>query len=47
MGVSPIFSEGKFELDIAWGTLFITGLIIYLTLRTLKKRTRILHVEKR
>jgi hypothetical protein len=42
-----IFAEGKLELDLAWAILFIIGLIIYLTLRMLKKKTRVLDVEGR
>lgn len=42
-----ILAEGKLELDLAWAILFIIGLIIYLTLRTLKRKTKILDVEGR
>jgi protein-S-isoprenylcysteine O-methyltransferase Ste14 len=42
-----IFAEGKLELDLAWAILFIIGLIVYLTLRILKRKTKILDVEGR
>jgi len=42
-----LFSEGKLELDLAWATLFIIGLIIYLTLRTLKRKTKILNSQEK
>jgi len=45
--VGEIFAEGKLQLDLEWSILFIIGLITYLTLRTLKKRTKILDVEGR
>lgn len=44
---SDIFTEGKMELDLGWAILFTSGLIIYLTLRTLKKKTKILDVDGR
>jgi len=44
---ADIFAEGKFELGLAWAVLFITGLVIYLTLRILKKRTHKLDVPGR
>ncbi len=40
-------SEGIFEFDTEWIIFFITGVVVYLTLRTLKKKTKILHVEGR
>ncbi|MCL4537085.1 MAG: isoprenylcysteine carboxylmethyltransferase family protein [Nitrospirae bacterium] len=40
-----IFIEGK--LDLAWIMVFAAGFMLYLTLRTLKKKTRILYVEGR
>lgn len=45
--VSDIFTEGKLELDLGWAIFFTIGLIIYLTLRTLKKKTKILDVDGR
>lgn len=34
-------------LDLAWTTVFATGCMLYLTLRTLKKKTRVLYVDGR
>ena len=45
--IGEIFTEGKLQLDLEWSVLFMIGLIVYLTLRTLKKRTKILDVEGR
>ena len=45
--LEDLFVEGKLQLDIGWGLLFIVGLITYLTLRTLKKKSKILDVEGR
>jgi protein-S-isoprenylcysteine O-methyltransferase Ste14 len=42
-----VFTEGKLELDLMWIIIFSAGLIIYLTLRTLKKKTKTLLVEGR
>jgi len=39
--------ENRFGLDLIWIVIFAFGLAIYMTLRTLKKRTRILNVEGR
>ncbi|MFH1096322.1 MAG: isoprenylcysteine carboxylmethyltransferase family protein [Candidatus Desantisbacteria bacterium] len=38
---------GSFVIDWIWTSIFICSLVIYLTLRTLKKKTRLLHVEGR
>ena len=40
-----IFVEGK--LDLAWIMVFASGFMLYLTLRALKKKTRIFYVEGR
>ncbi len=45
--VGDFISEGTFEFDIEWIIFFITGLVVYFTLRTLKKKTKILHVQGR
>jgi protein-S-isoprenylcysteine O-methyltransferase Ste14 len=45
--ISEIYLHGRIHLDPMWLKIFAVGLIIYLTLRVLKKRTRILHVEGR
>jgi len=39
--------EGRFTLDWMWLIIFITSLIISLTLRIVRKKTRILNVEGR
>ncbi len=44
---ADLFAEGKFEFSLAWVTLFIFGLIIYIILLILKKKTRILDVPGR
>ena len=40
-------AEGELELNWEWVILFITGLIVYLTLRTLKRKTKMLDVQGR
>ncbi|MBA4349268.1 MAG: hypothetical protein C0415_04675 [Thermodesulfovibrio sp.] len=45
--LEDLFVEGKLQLDIGWGLLFIIGLITYLLLRTLKKKSNLLDVEGR
>jgi protein-S-isoprenylcysteine O-methyltransferase Ste14 len=45
--IGDIFTEGKLELDLPWAILLIISLIIYLTLRILRKKTRLLNVEGR
>lgn len=40
-------ARNRIEMGVFWQVLFIVGLLMYLTLRTLKKKTRILHVEGR
>ena len=45
--IGEIFAEGRLQLDLEWSILFVIGLIVYLTLRTLKKKTNILDVEGR
>jgi len=40
-------AEGRLDMDMGWILFFATGLIAYLTLRTLKKKTRLLDVEGR
>jgi protein-S-isoprenylcysteine O-methyltransferase Ste14 len=42
-----VFTGGKLRIDVIWLTLFIIGLTLYLVLRTLRTKTRILHVEGR
>jgi len=45
--LSNIIVLKKVALDKVWIIIFIIGLAIYLTLRTLKKKTKLLHVEGR
>jgi len=45
--VGELFAEGAFDFDFGWILLVSIGFIIWLTLRSLKKYTTILHVEGR
>jgi protein-S-isoprenylcysteine O-methyltransferase Ste14 len=45
--IGDIFAEGELELDPMWGALFLFGMITYLSLRTLKKKTGFLNVAGR
>lgn len=45
--VGNIFIEKRMKLDFKWKVFFIVGIVIYLTLRVLKKRTKLLNVEDR
>lgn len=40
-------AEGRIVFDPVWVSIFTFGLLVYVILRTLKKRTRLLHVEGR
>jgi len=42
-----LLAEGELEINLPWVIMFIVGLTIYSTLRTLKKKTRVLYVEGR
>ncbi|MBI5893053.1 MAG: DUF1295 domain-containing protein [Deltaproteobacteria bacterium] len=42
-----LFVEGKLDFDLPWEILFAIGLMTYLTLRTLKKKTELLNVVGR
>jgi protein-S-isoprenylcysteine O-methyltransferase Ste14 len=42
-----IFAEGKPQLDMMWNIILGVGFLIWFTLRTLKKKTMLLHVEGR
>ncbi len=42
-----IVIKDKIDLAPSWSIFFISGLVIYLTLRTLKKKTKLLHIEGR
>ncbi len=44
---ADLLAEGKFELSLPWIFLFILGLVIYMTLLVLKKKTHKLDVSGR
>ena len=44
--VKAILYKKRLVLSLAWSILFIIGLVVYLTLRTLKKRTKVLDAVK-
>ncbi len=45
--VGELFLTGRFGMDLLWAVIFGVGLVIYLVLRLMKKRTRILDVAGR
>jgi protein-S-isoprenylcysteine O-methyltransferase Ste14 len=45
--IGDLVVEGELKLDLMWIILFSIGLFTYLTLRTLKKKSRILNVTER
>ena len=45
--LADLVSEGVLEIDLEWLIIFSVGLLIYLVLRTLKKKTGILNVDGR
>jgi protein-S-isoprenylcysteine O-methyltransferase Ste14 len=45
--IGDSFAEGRLRLGYVWFSLFLAGFIVFATLRTLKKRTRLLQVEGR
>lgn len=45
--IGDLFVEGRLELNLGWIISFSVGLLIYLALVTLKKKTRLLHGEGR
>jgi protein-S-isoprenylcysteine O-methyltransferase Ste14 len=45
--VGDCFAERRWHVSYAWFSFFIAGFVIFATLRTLKKRTRLLQVEGR
>ena len=45
--IGDVIVEGKLKYNFVWLGLFSGGLLIYLILRTLKKKTRILHIDGR
>ena len=44
---SLIIVEGNVNLDLFWQITFLFGLLVYITLRTLKKKTKLLTVQGR
>ncbi len=38
--VGDFVVDGRFEVDVMWAGILLTGLLVYLTLRALKKRAR-------
>ena len=45
--LADLVSEGVLEIDLEWLIIFSVGLLVYLVLRTLKKKTGILNVDGR
>lgn len=45
--IGDIFAEGRLEIDLMWTILFFLGLIVYVVLRFLKKKTKFLHIDGR
>lgn len=45
--VGDSIAEGRLRIDWPWCILFVLGATVYIVLRTLKKKTRILHVPGR
>lgn len=45
--LGELFAENRLEFDPGWIVALVIGFLVWLTLRTLKKRTRFLHVDGR
>jgi protein-S-isoprenylcysteine O-methyltransferase Ste14 len=45
--ICDYIENGRLVIDPVWATFFLVALIVFLTLRTFKKKTRLLHVEGR
>jgi protein-S-isoprenylcysteine O-methyltransferase Ste14 len=45
--IGDSFAERRWHLRYGWFCFFLAGFVVFATLRTLKKRTRLLHVEGR
>ncbi len=45
--IGDTFAERRWHVSYVWFSFFILGFLIFATLRTIKKRTRLLHVEGR
>jgi protein-S-isoprenylcysteine O-methyltransferase Ste14 len=45
--IGDAVAEKRWHMSYGWFSLFVAGFVIFATLRTIKKRTRLLHVEGR
>lgn len=45
--LSELFSDGHASLDFSWGLIFISGAMVYVVLRGLKKLTKVFYTENR
>jgi protein-S-isoprenylcysteine O-methyltransferase Ste14 len=45
--VGEVFAEGELDFDLGWILLLCVGFVVWLTLRTIKKRTNLFKVEGR
>lgn len=45
--LADLFSKGKVEIKLGWIIFYLVGLATYVTLRTLKKKTKLLDVQGR
>ena len=45
--IGDSFAESRWHVSFGWFSFFLAGFVVFATLRTLKKRTRLLHVEGR
>jgi hypothetical protein len=45
--VGDSFAEHRFHVSYSWFIIFLVGFAIFATLRTIKKRTKLFHVEGR
>ena len=45
--IGDSIAERRWHLDYVWFSVFIAGFVIFATLRALKKRTKLLHVQGR
>ena len=42
-----LFARDNFELKLIWVTSFFAGMIVFLVMRILRKKTKVFHVERR
>jgi hypothetical protein len=45
--IGDSIAERRWHMDYVWFVVFVAGFIIFSTLRALKKRTKLLHVQGR